>query len=288
MQKNIKFASVQVLYLPIANNLHTITTIMKKFLLGALMLSAVAPFAMSQDASIWKSNKGITLGFITHQSLKWDEGGEDFQYNSRYGFSLSVGTQYLWPKGQGWAGNRIKVGVDARWYDMSYVNYKKWPEYKGDSDWDDYFDDDYDYDYGYDDDEEEFDLGIHQLTIGMGVGPAVVVAPFSNSGNALRFLRANLYCHFNPSASLILYKDYEGDTQASWAFVPGIDYGLNFQWKFVTLGVEGRWGAAKYKNIISDDEDDWDYDEGGVSYRGSDSKIKFKHPSFRITLGFRW
>ena len=268
---------------------------MRKLITCAILLGALAPAAMAQHTDIWKKNKGITLGFVTHQSLKCDEAWlPKFQYNSSFGISMSVGTQYLWPKGEGWAGNRIKVGVDARWFDISYVNYKDLPEYKhkdGSSfgDFGDYLDEVDDYlDDVYDDEEGEFDLGSHQLHIGVGVGPAIVVAPFSSSDNALRFLRANLYCHFNPSASVLLYKDVYGDTQASWAFVPAVDYGLNFQWKFITLGVEGRWGSAKYKTLISTDEDDYEYGDEGISYKGGDAKIKYTHPSFRITLGFRW
>ena len=84
-----------------------------------------------------KTTKGITVGFITHQSLTNDDFMKElgmklpFQYNSSYGFGLTTGNTYLWPKGEGWAGNRIKVGVDVRWFDVSFVKYNKYPKIGG-------------------------------------------------------------------------------------------------------------------------------------------------------------
>lgn len=263
---------------------------MKKFLFAsaAAVMLATPVAAQTADTGIWKNNKGIVLGIITHQSLKWEEGPIKCQYNSNYGFSLSNGTTYLWPAGEGWAGNRIKVGVSTRWFDISYVNYSDKIELKGLTGSRGY--DDFDpSDYWYDDDEEiDFDLGVHQLHMGVGVGPAVDIAPFGDKTNQLKYLRANLYCHFNPSVSAVIYKDGNGDTNASWAFVPAVDYGLEFQWRFIVLGVEGRWGTAKYKTIFSGDEEDYDISESGISYKGSDNKIKFTNASFRINIGFRW
>lgn len=262
---------------------------MKKLLLASIsaLMLAVPAMAQTHDTGIWKNNKGITFGIITHQSLKWKEGPVKAQYNSNYGFSLSTGTTYLWPRSEGWAGNRIKVGVSARWFDISYVNYNKNPKFKGNVDTRAFDDYDYDYDYDGDYEEEELDLGVHQLHMGVGVGPEVVIAPFGDMSNQLKHLRADLYCHFNPSVSAVLYKDNEGDSSASWAFVPGVDYGLNIQWRFICVGVEGRWGTAKYKSIFSDNEDDYDVSGSGISYNGGD-KIKFTNASFRINIGFRW
>ena len=267
---------------------------MKKVLLGLVAAVAVsAPAVMAQETEyldVWKRNKGITLSYVTHQSMKMTDSPLPFQYDSDWGVSLSTGTTYLWPRSAGWAGNRIKVGVDARWFDISYVKYKKYPKINGvqvDESW--YVDEyDYDYDYDYEDEDGDVNLGSHQLHMGVGVGPAVAVVPFSNADNALRFLRFNLYGHFNPSASALLYDDEKGDSHASWAFVAAWDFGFNVQWKNFALGFEGRWGSAKYKSLISEDEDEWDYDleNGNVSYNGG--KQTLKNASFRICLGFRF
>lgn len=282
---------------------------MKKLLFGAIAAVVLAQPAVAQDSEnldVWKRNKGITLSYITHQSLKDTDPQfpdaeipiESFQYDSKAGFSFNTGTTYLWPRSAGWAGNRLKVGVDARWFDISYVKYKKYPKVNGVQieDWmfdpNSDYDFDYDDDYGYDYNDEEFDtenLDTQQLHLGVGIGPAIAFVPFSSANSALRFLRVNLYGHFNPSASAVLYKNHKGDTEASWAFVAAYDFGMNFQWKYFTLGFEGRWGKAKYNSIISEDEDEWDYDPttGEASYN-SDKKRSFKNSSFRISLGFRF
>ena len=268
---------------------------MKKLLFGAIAAVVLAQPAMAQDSEnldVWKRNKGITLSYITHQSLKFTDSEIPLQYDSKSGFSLSTGTTYLWPRSAGWAGNRLKVGVDARWFDISYVKYKKYPKFNGVQleGWDNGFDFDDDYDYGYEDEEFDTDnLDTQQLHLGVGTGPAIAFVPFSSANSGLRFLRVNLYGHFNPSASAVLYKNHKGDTEASWAFVAAYDFGMNFQWKYFTLGFEGRWGKAKYNSIISEDEEDWEYDTvtGEASYN-NDTKLSLKNSSFRISLGFRF
>ncbi len=62
---------------------------------------------------------------------------------------------------------------------------------------------------------------------------------------------------------------------------------MNFQWKYFTLGFEGRWGKAKYNSIISEDDLDVDTDSGDISFN-SDTKQTYKNASFRISLGFRF
>ncbi len=196
-----------------------------------------------------KNNKGITVGFITHQSLTNDDFMKElgmklpFQYNSSYGFGLTTGNTYLWPKGEGWAGNRIKVGVDVRWFDVSFVKYNKYPKIGGVDlknfvgTLDDIFGPEYsrapgdfdgdwgwgeDEDDGYDDFADDFmdKIGNMQVQIGMGVGPSVSIAPLAHLDNAARFLRVNIYGHFDPQASVVISKDYQGDLHGSWAFLP--------------------------------------------------------------------
>ena len=209
---------------------------MKRLLLAAACgLAAFGAYSQG-DASIWKNNKGITVGFITHQSLTNDDFMKElgmklpFQYNSSYGFGLTTGNTYLWPKGEGWAGNRIKVGVDVRWFDVSFVKYNKYPKIGGVDlknfvgTLDDIFGPEYsrapgdfdgdwgwgeDEDDGYDDFADDFmdKIGNMQVQIGMGVGPSVSIAPLAHLDNAARFLRVNIYGHFDPQASVVISKD---------------------------------------------------------------------------------
>lgn len=101
---------------------------MKRFIIGVVAAMAMVPLAMAQEQDtenldVWKRNKGITLSYITNQSLKEVDSPIDYQYDSSVGFSFTSGTSYLWPRNAGWFGNRLKVGVDARWLDVSYVKY---------------------------------------------------------------------------------------------------------------------------------------------------------------------
>lgn len=246
---------------------------MKKYLLLAAVVCGMFAQTAKADEDSWKRNKGITIGFLTHQGLTQQEfsmqdalNGVTPHYDSKFGFSFTVSNSYLWPRSEGWAGDRIKVGVDARWFDIQFVKYKENPM-------DIYYADD-----------EELNLDPMQLNLAVGFGPIVSVVPFPDADNGLRYLRANIYGHFMPGASALITKDAAGDNHASWAFVPTWDLGINFQWKYFVLGFEGRWASAKYKDLISEDEESWDE----TGYIGGDTKTKYKNASFRINLGFRF
>ena len=290
---------------------------MRRFLLAAAC-GLVALGAYSQgDASIWKNNKGITIGFITHQSLNDDDFlGElgvktPFQYNSSYGFSFTSSNTYLWPLGEGWAGNRIKAGVDVRWFDISFVKYSKYPkiggvdlkdfanavdkvfggdDYWSPSDLGDGWGDDEDYDYGEEDYLDSFvdKIGNMQVQIGMGVGPQVSIAPLAHLDNAARFLRVNIYGHFDPQASVVISKDYQGDLHGSWAFLPTWDFGGNIQWKNFVVGVEGRWGSAKYSDISQGGDYGYEDELPGLDDLISSRKVSWRNASFRVNVGFRF
>ena len=268
---------------------------MKRFIIGVVAAMAMVPLAMAQEQDtenldVWKRNKGITLSYITNQSLKEVDSPIDYQYDSSVGFSFTSGTSYLWPRNAGWFGNRLKVGVDARWLDVSYVKYKKYPKVGGVQLGPEDFYEDYDYDYDYDyGDEEMSDFGSHQLNLGVGIGPTVAFVPFSSSNSALRFLRLNVFGHFNPAASLMILNG-ESDSELSFAFMAAYDFGMNFQWKNFTLGFEGRWGKAKFNTFMDGDEDwddmDYGYDDDYDSEYSE--KRTFKNASFRVSLGFRF
>lgn len=266
---------------------------MKKYLLLAAVVCGMFAQTAKADEDSWKRNKGITIGFLTHQGLTQQEfsmqdalNGVTPHYDSKFGFSFTVSNSYLWPRSEGWAGDRIKVGVDARWFDIQFVKYKENPM-------DIYYADD-----------EELNLDPMQLNLAVGFGPIVSVVPFPDADNGLRYLRANVYGHFMPGASALIRKDYTYDdddnsysseTKFSWAFVPTWDLGINFQWKNFLIGFEGRWSSAKYKNIGEEDivdefaGDYSDYlNEWGLGKKSGDDKTKFKNASFRINLGFRF
>lgn len=241
-----------------------------------LLLTLVVLLTVPTVSAQWGKTKTFGVGYVTSKLTK-----NSSDLSSDYGFSMNlVKTYYLHQKP---IGGFLKVGLDAKWIDINYIKYKQDPVTPGYSFGDYDFDFDYDYDYGYDDDdEEEFDLGSHNLDIGVGIGPSLNFAPFYKSSNALKDLRANLYCHFTPSFSLLTLKD-EGETNIYYGFNPVVNFGLNLQWKMIGLGFEGRWGFPKYSGIdeMFDDYIDDEYDEYIPSKTNSNS---FSSKSFRIFL----
>lgn len=269
-------------------------------LVVALMGLTMSGYAQEDyDASIWTKNKGINIGFVTHQSLVNTDALSDFRYDSTFGINFSTGTTYFWPRSKGWAGNRIKVGLNVQWFEVTYVRYKKFPKIAGVQLDEDLIQGEFpefgpSYD-GEDDEDGGFSLdniGNHQLNLGVAIGPAVSVAPFAHMSNQLRFLRVNLFGHFSPSASAIIMKNMEGDTEASWAFTPAGDFGFDIQWKNFTLGLKGRWATAKYNSITGNDEEDYDeWEEDREPTLGDvfkKNKTKYKNAGCTLTIGFRF
>lgn len=205
---------------------------------------------------IWKRHKAFDLAYI---SSSWDRKGFE-NLPSNYGFGLRLGNTY-WLHKKPIAG-MIKIGLDAVWMDLNYVNLKstsKGTHINGNDfiPGGELLEDLNDIGFGYGDDDEEPDLdfdlgslGSHMLEFNMGVGPSINIAPLSFLNNQAKYLRASLYCHFSPSFSAVLCqsKDNEGneDTQFNYAFVPYVTFGGSISWKALRIFCEGRWGSANY------------------------------------------
>ena len=59
---------------------------MKRLIIGVVAAMAMVPLAMAQEQDtenldVWKRNKGITLSYITNQSLKEVDSPIDYQYD---------------------------------------------------------------------------------------------------------------------------------------------------------------------------------------------------------------
>ncbi len=89
-------------------------------------------------------------------------------------------------------------------------------------------------------------IGNMQVQIGMGVGPSVSIAPLAHLDNAARFLRVNIYGHFDPQASVVISKRIIRVISTDRGLsLPTWDFGGNIQWKNFVVGVEGRWGSRQ-------------------------------------------
>lgn len=210
---------------------------------------------------VWKRTKSWGIGFVS--STLHQNGGK---LGSQFGLATDLTKTYIVTKKP--ILGVMNVGIDAKWFDINYVKYKnEVMEY-----YEDYYDD-------YYDDEEDFDIGSHNLDIGMGVGPSLLIAPFSKTNNALRDLRADLFFHFTPSFSILTLKE-DGETNLYYGFNPALNFGVNIEWKMIGLGFEGRWGFPKYSNL-NEMFDDFEYDDYVPSGSRSNS---MKSSSFRFFI----
>ncbi|MDE6415945.1 MAG: hypothetical protein K2K68_02835 [Duncaniella sp.] len=195
--------------------------------------------------------------------------------NASFGFALAKGNQYFFNKKP--FGGMVKVGLDMRWTDISFIKYKK-ADYEVTDGWIDG-----EWGYGDDDDDSGFldsftDLGRYDLHVSaFCFGPVVSVAPLSHLNNAARFLRATLYCHYKPTFGVHLVSE-DGEMDTSMAYCNMWDFGGKIQYRGLALGLEGCWGSGKYSQISSLFESD---DEEETL-----PKIKRKFSNFRIYIAF--
>ena len=108
------------------------------------------------------------------------------------------------------------------------------------------------------------DLGLHHIDVGLHIGPSISINPVSH-------LKILAYFRFVPSYSMLILSEefYQG-------FTPMFSYGGEISYKFIGIGVEGRTGSAKYKDMIAE-------------YEGTDAlKIKYKTSAMRVYISFRF
>lgn len=264
--------------------------IIKSTLVAAALLAGAT--AAHAEKGVWDRSTHFTIGYISNSSLT-NKTTDLYHWNSHAGVSIASGHTYYFPTSEGWLNNTLKVGVDAKWFEMAYTNYKG-SNFKlndlvdldgiNEDNWEDYIPGGYDPDYDYTDEdyEPDIDLGVHQLDINMGVGPMISYMPFANKDNAARFLRLNLYAHFNPGVSLLLTN--EDGVKVNTAFIPAFDFGGNVQWKSISLGCEGRWSSAKYKDLASSFDDYADGEDGDTTAKPG--KITYRTNSCKLYLRF--
>lgn len=177
----------------------------------------------------------------------------------------------------------VRIGIDAKWFDLTYANLKANPDWAANYGQNGY---DPDYDYGYNDTPEEFEanLGSHQIDAGIGVGISAVVAPFSKMSNMnLAQLKAGIYFHVTPTFSAVLIDEPNDDIRFNYAFVPYLNFGGYISWKALSIFVEGRWGSANYHLSNSDESDDSD-NESFISF----DRISAKNSGVRFGIGLRF
>ena len=141
----------------------------------------------------------------------------------------------------------IKFGIDWSWMDLNYAQYKV---------------EAYDYDT-----DELYSEKAHQLEYGMQIGPSVTINP-------VHHLKVSAYFRVTPSYSMMYLDDSFNSNFALF-----YSFGGSVAWKVISVGVEGRWGQAKYNGFSLEDAD-----LEGIS----STKTKLKTNSVRFYVGFRF
>lgn len=226
---------------------------------------------------VWKQKKIFNIGFM-NQTLKNVD--IDDKMDSKSAFFLQIGRTISLHKKP--IANVLKFGLDFV-TDVSYASYEK-------IETEDVYGEDYDEDiFG---EILDIELGRHQLSAGIGVGPSVTYAPFANKSGGVAHFKVNTYFRLTPSFSAIILSDGD-DTEFNSAFCLYKNWGIGVQWKAIYAGFETRWGEAKYKMTSFgedsfEDLEDMEEFEGINSLFNSGEKIKFKTTSSRIYIGFRF
>ena len=210
------------------------------------------------NQKIWKDRaKYFNIGYVNQKVTDKTFGGE---IKSDFGVSLSNGKTYYLHKKP--IVGMIKFGLDWTWLDVNYA--KSVLETK-------------DGDAG-----EIYSADMHQAEIGMQFGPSVTVNP-------IHHLKVSGYFRFAPSYSALYVDDtFYHNYVSMW------NAGCAVSWKVISVGVEWRWGTAKYDGLTFEDafnEDsygDEDVTVDDVMDKMSAGKCKFKTNSVRFYIGFRF
>lgn len=221
------------------------------------------------DKAIWGP------GRFTKLSYNFASTGDGFNpvEKSKYSVSLAKGASYLFPSKA--VAGILKFGFDVTWFDFTFTKYKS-PVYGVDGGWTstpEYTTD------SKDEDDFDLDLGRMSLNLGaLGIGPRVSVAPFAAKDNGLRYLRASLYFHYQPTVSAYAVSE-DGETEFSFAYLGLWRFGGCIQYRRIGIGVEGYWGKAKFEALGLDS-----FVEEG--FADDQPKIERKFASTRLYLSF--
>lgn len=193
---------------------------------------------------------------------------------SELSVSIAKGTTYMFPSKP--IAGMLRFGVDVTWFDLTYTKYKN-HESTASGGW---LGSDFNGNYGYGDDYWEGNRNVGRMSINLGlfgVGARASVAPFSSFNNDLRFLRASMYFHVQPTFSSYIVND-DGEAEGSYAYMGMFRFGGCIHYRRVALGVEGYWGKSKFDVIDFDSYFDEDSD--------SKRKIDRKFASTRLYIQF--
>lgn len=212
------------------------------------------------EINVWnKRQSGWSIGYgkstLTHKEI------DGLKWKSNFSLSLDrVKTRYF---------HKMPIaGMVKFGYDLSFfgVDYTKFASVEGELREDP-------------DDPSQMTrekLDLWEVDYRWSVGPCVYVNPVSE-------LRAGLYFHYRPTLTMLTLDD-----TYSLAYGSNFAFGGSVVWKQIAIGIEKRWGQAKYNTLSFDDEKVEGTPETPVEEFLSQKKNKIKNSGFRVYLQYRF
>lgn len=223
------------------------------------------------NRKIWNDRAKYFNIYYVNQSITQED--IDGTWKNDFGVALAMGkTFYLHKKP---ILGMIKFGIDWSYFDLNFAKYTdNWGFFNGDAEY--YGGGNYYYDdYAYGIEPED----IYQAEIGTAIGVSVTVNPYDH-------IKAAGYFRVVPSYSMLYAaEDFSGSYGTFFLAGGSVAY------KAISLGIEARWGKAKYDSMLNlDDLDDIDENmsDDDIFEGNYDGSSKWKTGSVRFYISFRF
>lgn len=230
---------------------------------------------------IWNDRaKYFNISYVK-QSLSIEDA--NCTWNNKIGAALTWGRTYYLHKKP--ILGMIKFGIDWSFIDINFSMYEdKFGVLNGEGYYNEgnYYNPNEEYpeqspSYGpnYEEDyEKEEAIKMYQADFGMQFGPSITINPINH-------LKLNGYFRVSPSYSIL----YDGE-EVNGSYGTFFSVGGAISYKAISLGIEGRWGKAKYKlsEYNEEEESNGYYEEKEYT----EATPKFKIGSTRLYISFRF
>ncbi len=230
----------------------------------------------SEQQRIWNDRAKYFNIYYVNQSLTQKDINGTWRNNM--GVALAMGKTFYLHKNP--ILGMIKFGIDWSYFDLNFARYKdEWGFFNGSYE-DGEYGSNYWYSYSsYDKEDYVESEDVYQAEIGTAIGVSVTVNPYDDIKIAGHFRVIPTY------SMLYAAEDF------SSSYGTFFSLGGSIAWKVISLGVEARWGTAKYDSVLNLDDLDYDemYESGlDISNGNYDGSSKWKTSSVRFYISFRY
>ena len=227
---------------------------------------------------IWNDRAKYFNIYYVKQSLTQED--INGTWKNDFGVALAMGkTFYLHKKP---ILGMIKFGIDWSFFDINFSKYSdNWGFFNGDYGYSTdgnygggnyWYPNDYGSDYGYGIEPED----VYQAEIGTAIGVSVTVNPYDH-------IKVSGHFRVIPSYSMLYAAEDFSSSYGTFFSAGGA-----IAWKAISVGIEGRWGKAKYNSVFNVDDMEEMEDTGEIFEGNYDGSSKWKTGSARFYISFRY